>query len=72
MKTFDDWWAYAQPAAMVNQPLALRLALRELAEKGWNAAIGAAEAELEEAFSEADTLNLLHGAARVAAMRSNR
>lgn len=47
------------------------LAEGHLAEDAWNAAIAAASAELEAAFTEAETLNLLHGAARVRALSSN-
>ena len=68
---FDEWYNGTQPIVMTQQPMALQNALRELARKAWDAAIRAAEAELEKAFAEADTLNLLHGAARVRALSSN-
>ena len=67
--TFDEWWVNGSQSILAL-PKILRDALRELSEKSWNAAILAAEKELEKSFEEADTLNLLHGAARVRALSS--
>jgi hypothetical protein len=43
---------------------------REAYAKGFNSALDAFSEELEKAFGECDTLNLLHGAARVRSLKS--
>ena len=67
--TFHEFWINSSCSTLAL-PKALREALRDLSETSWNAALFSAEKELEKAFDEANTLNLLHGAARVRALSS--